>query len=499
MFAADLVGACRLAGQNVAVADGQPHTYAELDEQSARAAGFLVSAGICPGDVVAVLAPRSWWRCVVILGIWRAGAVVCSVDPGFPAARALSILRSAQAQLTVRPPSAAALDGGEDQAELDLDSADQLAETRPGELVYVVATSGSTGEPKCVEMPSPVLRHLGAWHARHWPHPQAPATLHLSPVGFDVGYQELVAAWSAAAPLIVVDDVTRRDPFLLLRQIREQTPGRAFLSVAALQSLVIAASATGQPIPSLRQIFVSGEQLVINDEVRAAIGPATRVVNHYGPSETHLVTEYWLPEDPAAWPVHPPIGTAVPWAELMACENGKARHLRAGEEVELAVAGPAVARGYRGAPELTERKFVEVTHQDGTARRCYLTGDLVRFDGTVLHFAGRIDDQLKVRGYRVEPGDVEAVLNGIPGVTRAAVVGVRGRDSMQLAAAIVTAAGAPPPAARQLADICRAALPDYMVPIRFEFFDELPLSTNGKIARQAVADLISSTPPPGLT
>jgi amino acid adenylation domain-containing protein len=502
-WAERLVQTCRLAGAAVAVIDGAAaRSYAELDTASAHAAGSVAAAGVRPGDVVAVVAPRSWWRCAVILGIWRAGAAVFSADPSGPAARTAAALDLAGARLALRPPGAEPLASEVRQAELGLTDADlatgePLREVRHGPVGYVVATSGTTGVPKCAELPAAVLPILADWHARCWPHQDRPATLHLAPVGFDVGYQEMVTAWAAAAPLIVVDDITRRDPYRLLPLIRDRAARRAFLSVSALQSLVIAASIGGQEIPALRQIFVSGEQLVINDEVRASIGPGTRLINQYGPSETHVVTEHWLPADPATWPVHPPIGTPPPWAELMTAAGPVARPFRAGEEAELAIAGPTVAAGYRRDPDLTARKFRDVTQEDGTVRRCYLTGDRVRFDGTVYHFIGRTDDQLKIRGFRVEPGEVEQVLNSVPGVARAAVVGIRGRDSLRLAAAIVALPGGGRPDDRELADACRAALPDYMVPASFTFIDELPLSVNGKIVRHRVAELLARPVPAG--
>lgn len=320
-----------------------------------------------------------------------------------------------------------------------------------------------------------VLEGLAGWHLDGWERGEVPRTLHAASVGFDVGFQELVAAWVAGAPLVVVDDITRRDPFLLAAVLERYDIARAFLPVASLHALAVAVPVTGHRLPALREVVVAGERLVVNDEVRALFaGLDATLVNQYGPSETHVVTEYRLPPDPAAWPAHPPLGGSVAGAGLLRLRDGVLGPFAAGEEAELVVTGRCLATGYLGDERLTEERFQELPYVDGGTRRGYLTGDLVRLEDGLLHFVGRIDDQLKVRGYRVEPGEVEAVLSRVPGVRRVAVVGLGTDRTTALQAYVVPAGEDRAPDVGALRTACAAALPDYMVPARFVLVPELP-------------------------
>ncbi|MFI9306564.1 AMP-binding protein [Streptomyces triculaminicus] len=486
-----LVDAAHRHRDAVAVTDGGiHHTYAELDAASAEIAGGLAARGIGPGAVVAVLATRSWERCVALLGAWRAGAGVLSVDPGLPPARARKVAHGAGCALVLR--AAGLPPAGWDIPEHTVGEVrgprrDRVTE---GPVCYIISTSGSTGEPKAVALPPVVLAGLGRWHVRHWRYQSPPHTLHTTSVGFDVGYEEIVATWLAGAALIVVGDEERQDPFTLVDIIRDNGASRVFLPVVGLHGLAMATAVEAMELPTLREILVSGEPLVVNDEVRnlCARG-AIDLVNQYGPSETHVVTQHRLPGYPASWPDHPPIGTPVADAEPLRLEDGRLRPFEPGEEGELVIAGDCVALGYLGDDDLTARKFRTAVHRDGGTRRCYLTGDLVRFDGTAFHFLARADDQLKVNGYRVEPGEVEAVLGGVPGVRRAAVVGVKVAASTQLAAAYLRETGSDV-RTDDLIRACAAQLPAYMVPKRFTALDALPVTPNGKIDRARLRDMV---------
>jgi acyl-coenzyme A synthetase/AMP-(fatty) acid ligase len=329
-----------------------------------------------------------------------------------------------------------------------------------------------------------VLADIAEWHRAGWTAAEVPRTCHAASVGFDVGYQEVVAAWASGAALVVADDVQRRDPFLLAKLLHGHAVVRAFLPVTSLHALAIACAATGQRLPALREVVVAGERLVVNREVRALFASLdAELVNHYGPSETHVVTEHRLSGDPADWPVHPALGGPAVRAELYRAEEGRLLPFAEGEEAELVVAGPCLALGYLGDDRLTAEKFQELTDRQGEPKRAYFTGDVVRLEGGLLHFVGRADDQLKVRGYRVEPGEIEAVLSQLPGVRRAAVVGRSRAGSTTLHAYLVLDPAAGVDAAG-LRAACAAELPDYMIPTRFLRVAELPLTTSGKVARR---------------
>ncbi|PRY41660.1 AMP-binding protein [Umezawaea tangerina] len=468
----------------VAVVDnGIAHTYAQLDEVSAEIAGGLAARGIGPGDVVDVHSTRSWSRCAAVLGVWRVGAGVLSIDPTMPSTWTGKLVTSAGCSMVLRADECAPVDAGIPEHTFRSIRGARRDEVADGPICYVIPTSGSTGEPKAVVVPPVVLAELGAWHVRRWSHDRAPNTLHMSSIGFDMVYEDTVATWLAGATLIVVDDQDRLDPFTLIDIIREHDAARLFQPVVGLHGLAAAACVAGVETPTLREISVAGEQLVINEEVRkfCADGDLT-LVNQYGPSETHVVTQYRLAGDVTGWPDRPPIGTAVVDAELLCHVDGRLRPFTAGETWELVIAGNCVGVGYAGDDALTAQKFREVEHQDGGTRRCYFSGDLVTFDGTDFHFIARIDNQLKVNGYRVEPGEVESVIAQVPGVRRAAVVGVKVGASTQLAAYYTRATGAEVER-DDLTRACTSGLPRFMVPRHFIELQELPMTRNGKIDR----------------
>ncbi|MEV6133401.1 AMP-binding protein [Streptomyces violaceusniger] len=484
-LAGSLIEAARRHRDAIAVVDrGSGYTYRELDESSARVAGGLVRNGIGPGAVVAVHAVRSWARCVAVLALWRAGAGVLSVDPALPPARKMRIAEGAGAAMVLSAGDGPRADLGIAEYALGELTAAPPAERPDGPVGYVIATSGSTGEPKLVALPPRVLTDLGAWHIRHRRYDSPPHTLHMTSVGFDVGYEEMVATWLAGATLVVVGDEERQDPFLLIDTVREHAAARMFLPVAGLHGLATAAVVGEERMPSLRELVVAGERLVLNDEIRrfCAAGDIA-LVNQYGPSETHVVTEHRLPGAPASWPDRPPIGTPVAGAGLLRHADGVLRPFALDETGELVVSGNCLAREYIGDGTLTAAKFRTLPDRENRPLRCYFTGDLVRFDGREFHFLSRTDDQMKVSGHRVEPGEVEAVLGTVPGIRRAAVVGVRVSVSTQLAAFYTCEAGAAV-GTEELAAECAAHLPAYMLPRHFRRCEDLPLTPNGKIDRR---------------
>ncbi|WFE98627.1 amino acid adenylation domain-containing protein [Micromonospora sp. WMMD964] len=492
-----ILQACRDHAAQPAVIDGdEAHTYRDLEQMSARVAAGLQNMGCRVGDIVAVEMPRSFELYASILGVWRAACGANAIAPsGPPDRRRLVLTQSATRVVLVRPddvPQSAPVADVRYLSTEDLQEGGHPPRDVDGANSYVVATSGSTGQPKCVVLGPAALDGLAVWHADTWKHEVAPRTLALASVGFDVCFQEMAATLTVGAALVVVDDQTRRDSFALLRLIEKHEVVRAFMTVASLQMLAIAADAVGGPPACLREIVPSGERLVLNDEVRELCAVHGIVlVNQYGPSETHVVTEYRLDGPPAGWPVYPPLGTAVGEADLLALDGDIVRPLHEGEETELVISGPMVGHGYRGDPELTSAKFREYQHEDGSRRRCYRSGDTVRLQDGLLHFTGRVDEQLKIRGYRVEPGEVEAVLLRVPGIRQVAVLGVRTHGTLGLVA-VVTEKEPGAVTRSALAAALTDTLPDYMHPRRFLRLSELPMNTNGKVARRTLTELVES-------
>ncbi|RSM81604.1 AMP-dependent synthetase [Kibdelosporangium aridum] len=470
----------------IAIADGEnEYTYSMLDQVSAEIAGGLRARGIGPGDLVCLYSTRTWLRVCALMGAWRAGVGVVSIDPAQPRARVERILNRVKPRLLLREPTVEEFDSNIPEVTYLGARGEASTELVDGPIAYVVATSGSTGEPKAVAAPPVVLADLVEWHRTHWRHDAVPHTLNAAAVGFDVGYEEVASALVAGAKLVLVDDHQRRDPFDLVDLITIHQVARTFQPVGGLHGIAMAAAFSGA-VPSLREIFVGGERLVINDEVRKFCADNhIQLTNEYGPSETHVVMQYRLSGSPWEWPDHPPIGSVIASAEPLLVEDGVLRAFKRGEEGELVIAGRCVGLYYIGDEELTAQRFRELPHEDGGVRRGYSTGDLVTYDGENFHFVSRVDDQLKVNGYRVEPGEVESVLTRLAGVRRIAVIGVGREAATALVACYVRQDGAEVSEA-DLRAACARELPEYMMPSHFREFTSLPVNANGKVDRAAI-------------
>ena len=272
---------------------------------------------------------------------------------------------------------------------------------------YVIYTSGSTGEPKGVEMGRPALANLIDWQCADSAADSDWRTLQYSPLSFDIHIQELFCTWATGGTVVMVDEATRTDSEKLLDFLEAEGIHRLFLPPLALENLAEIASLRRRFPSSLREVIVAGESLRIVPPVRTFFIhlPDCALVNQYGTTETHVVTRHKLPPDPSTWPMLPLIGEPLPGVELRIVDE-EDRDVCDGEPGELLIAGAALADRYFRRPDLTAERF---GYLDG--RRCYRTGDRVRrrSDGP-LEFLGRLDSQVKIRGQRVELGEVESVL-----------------------------------------------------------------------------------------
>ncbi len=361
--------------------------------------------------------------------------------------------------------------------------------TRTGsaeDLAYVMFTSGSTGRPKGVAMPHRPLVNLLSWHARHPRLSQPARTLQFAPVSFDVSFQDIVATWCTGGTVVMIGDATRRDPMALRRFVEEHAIERLYLPAAALKSLAQAHAASPRPLGRLRDIIAAGEALHVTPEIRrlAADAPGCHLHNHYGPTEAHVVTAHELDGPAESWPAAVPIGRPVSNVHIEVLDEDRQR-VAADIAGELHIGGDCLARGYRGRPDLTAERFVDDPFRPGL--RLYRTGDRGRWrpDGT-LEFFGRLDDQVKITGHRVEPGEVEAVMAECHGVRQAAVVVREDRpdDKRLVGYYVASAAGAVTPGALQAQ--LRQRLPRYMLPAALVELTAFPLSPNGKVDRLAL-------------
>ena len=361
-----------------------------------------------------------------LLAIIKAGAGVVPIDPSYPVERQSAMLRDAGVSLLVgmslRQPADTIdpeyvdlqhIDVHRDAARIAGEPYEALPiENTPDDLFYLLFTSGSTGVPKGVHVPHRVITNLLAWGRIEDDFAIPARTLQFTSMSFDVSFQEIFSCWAHGGTLVLIDDERRRDSMALLAFLQQYRIERLFAPYVALQGLAEAAiNQSYDCLPtSLKQIVTAGEQL---RTTRALVQLFTRLdecrlYNHYGPTETHVVTAHRLSGPPSEWPALPPIGRPLAGVRLYLLDE-QHNHVPAGVIGELHVGGVAVASGYINRPGLTAERFLPDPHGDGSLM--YRTGDLARqrTDGC-YEFCGRADTQIKVRGFRVEPGEIEVAL-----------------------------------------------------------------------------------------
>ncbi|WP_051711496.1 non-ribosomal peptide synthetase [Andreprevotia chitinilytica] len=474
-------------------------SYGELNHRANQLAHHLIQLGIQPDDRVAICVERSLAMVVGLLAILKAGAAYVPLDPNYPAERLAYMLADSapaalltQTALQERLPSLAVpvvmLDG--ETADIASQPAGNLQVSGPSAdpLAYVIYTSGSTGQPKGVAMPQRAVLNLLHWHFQHPDLCAGDKTLQFAALGFDVAFQEIFTTLCAGHCLVLLDDATRQDPIGLARFIRDQRIERIYLPFVALQGLAEAAAAIDGGLPSLNNVITAGEQLRISPAIRQLIETAApcRLHNHYGPTESHVVTAFTLGASPQDWATLPPIGRPIANTQIYLLDpHGQPVPL--GVVGELFIGGVGVARGYLNRPELTSERFVADPFSADPQARMYKTGDLARWlpDGNI-EYLGRNDFQVKIRGFRVELGEVEAQLAACAGVREAVVMAREDQPGdKRLVAYVVPQAGIEPGAA-ELRHQLSQSLADYMLPSAFVTLETFPLTPNGKLDRKAL-------------
>ena len=480
-----------------AVVDGATRvTYRELNMRANRLAHYLRTKGATPETVVGLCLGRSVDLVIALLGILKSGAAYSPLDSTLPDERLQFMVKESGAAICVTDATLAHRFTGlvpvvrvdADRREIDKMSDGNPIRTATAEaLAYVMFTSGSAGRPKGIAMPHRPLVNLLSWHARHPRLSQPARTLQFASVSFDVSFQDIVATWCTGGTVVMVDDDTRRDPMALRRFFDEYAIERLYLPAAALNSLAQAHAASPRPLGRLRDIVAAGEALHVTPEIRrlAADAQACHLHNQYGPTETCvIVTAHELDGPAETWPVAVPIGRPISNVHIEILNDDRQR-VAADVAGELHIGGDCLARGYLGRPDLTAERFVDDPFRPGL--RLYRTGDRGRRrpDGT-LEFLGRLDDQVKLTGHRVEPGEVEAVMSECPGVGQAVVVVREDRpgDKRLVGYYVASAAGAVTPGALQAQ--LRQRLPRYMLPAALVELTAVPLSPNGKVDRLAL-------------
>ncbi|MCI3928030.1 non-ribosomal peptide synthase/polyketide synthase [Streptomyces sp. AN091965] len=475
-------------------------SYAELNARANQIAHWLVARGIGPEQPVAVALPRGADQVAVALGVLKAGAAYMPVDLDYPADRitymvtdaAPAVLLSSRAAAEQLPAGLPTHVVGIDtpdieQAWRDASATDPDAALLPAHPAYVIYTSGSTGRPKGVAVSHTGLAALSATHLARFEVTTDSRVLQSAAPSFDAAFWELVMALTTGAALIVPQQA-RLVADELFRTLAERRVTHATVPPSVLGTLPDDAPRT---LSALRVLAVAGE--ACPPALAAHWAPGRSLINAYGPTETTVCAA----ASPPLTGDRVPIGTAVTDTRLLVLDD-RLLPVPPGAPGELYVAGPSLARGYLGRSDLTADRFTADPYGP-PGSRMYRTGDVVRegADGQ-LEYLGRSDDQVKVRGLRIEPGEIQTVLTDHPGITQAAVVVRENRGAAQLVGYVVptavTADGggdidlAAGVSVQDLRTFARRRLPDFMVPSSFVLLDELPLTPNGKLDKAALPE-----------
>ncbi|WP_437978877.1 amino acid adenylation domain-containing protein [Sorangium sp. So ce295] len=470
-------------------------TYQELNRRANQLAHHLRSLGVGRDVLVALCAERSLEALVGLLAVLKAGGAYVPVDPSYPRERVAFMLEDAkapvlltQARLLPSLPRHAArvvLLDGDRGVTAGFSDEDPPDTTGPDDLAYVIYTSGSTGRPKGAQLVHRGLTNLARALAERFDVGPGCRVLQFASLSFDA------SVWEIAMTLA-------RGGTLVMGTKFEMIPGRALLdrmraeevAIATFPPSALAAFPEGaeRSLPALRTLIVAGESCPADLAARWAEGRT--FINAYGPTESTVCATMADGLDPDRDPGEPlSIGRPIRNTRCFVLDAAM-RPVPDGESGELYLGGPGLARGYLGQPELTAARFVPDPFSALPEARLYRTGDVVRrLPGGDLAFLGRVDQQVKIRGHRVELGEVEAALGRHPAVRAAVAVASEGR----LVAYVVARPDAPdaPPAAPRavvpaLRSFLRESLPEVMIPSTFVRLDALPLGPSGKVDRAAL-------------
>ncbi|HEY0602658.1 MAG TPA: amino acid adenylation domain-containing protein, partial [Herpetosiphonaceae bacterium] len=507
----------------------QTLTYRELDERSNQLAHYLRGLGIGPDMPVGICMERSIDRMVALLGALKAGGAYLPLDPANPEERLALVLRDSEAALVLTHSALRDRLPAEATRVLCLDQswaaiadypthAPEIA-LAPTNLAYIIYTSGSTGQPKGVSIDHRPLTNLVAWQLESGLAPGALRTLQFAAPTFDVSLQEIFTSWATGSALFLTNADIQRDAEQLLDFLADHRIERLFMPFVALQQLAEVAHERAALPTDLREIITAGEQLQITPRIVELFQrlAGCRLYNHYGPTESHVVTAFTLEDVPQSWSALPPIGYPIANTQIYLLDR-ELRQVPIGVPGELYIGGDGLARGYLNRSALTAEKFVPDPLTAVPGARLYKTGDLARYrPNGAIEFLGRRDHQVKLRGFRVELGEIEAALRQHEAIREMVVVVREDEPGLRRLVAYVVGENQEPrtqnlgvepetppspiadeaearrgvgqgpgvkASTEDLRSFLASRLPEYMIPSAFVWLDALPLTRHGKVDRR---------------
>ncbi len=473
----------------IAIEDqGKTLSYGELSAQSRAIQSYFLREGLTEPTLIGLCLNRSPELISSLMGILRSGHAYLPLDPHYPKDRLETMIEVAQCQIVLcHRVHAGIYQNMGIKTLIWEDLAPRLSEssvTRPSigahNTAYVIFTSGSTGKPKGVMLGHGALTQLLDWHRVRYPLAE-PRTLQFTPISFDVSFQEIFTTLHSGGTLVLIAEDVRLDPISLLDELETGRIERLFLPFVSLQFLAESAVALGRKTV-LKEVFTAGEALKTTPALRSFFRnlPHATLHNHYGPSETHVITAYELPKDPDTWAPLPSIGQAIDGSFVHLLDSETLLPVAQGEEGELFLGGLSLAEGYIHRSDLTAERFIFNPHEP--SQRLYRTGDIGRsaVNGD-LEFLGRRDGQIKIRGHRIELGEIEAQLGEFPGIGQLIVDGRTENEQVYLVAYYLGDIDLP-----ALKAHAASRMPEAMRPTYYMKIEVFPRTPSGKIDRKAL-------------
>lgn len=484
------------------VFDGSHLTYAQLDERANVLARFLRSRGVGAETFVGLCCERSIEMVIAILGILKAGGAYVPLDPHSPGERLAFILKDTAMRMLLTQRQFADLSADADVEvhflDADFSSAQEMGEfdekacsvTRDT-LAYAIYTSGSTGKPKGVLIShGALLSHVYAFH-KAFEISRGDRIPQFANISFDITVEELFPSLLAGATVVLKPDSLVDSPAAYLRSIKREQLTIINLTASYWHQLVQEMTTTTEPLPSSLRLALIGAEKVSPERLRVwqnIVGDRVRWYNVYGPTEATVTSTCYeaLPQGSDFIDGSVPIGFPLVGTGVYVL-NQRLEPVAVGSVGELCLSGQRLARGYLHCPDLTAERFIPHPYSADPGERLYKTGDLVRTrDDGALEFLGRIDQQIKLRGFRIEPGEIETALAQYSSIQEVVVTLREGPNREQCIIAYFTTGAAQAPTSAELRAFLRTRLPSYMLPTVCMHLEALPLNQNGKVDVRAL-------------